>query len=175
MNIPSCQQHKAGRACGKASGQSGAYAIEFALIFPLAFVLAYVVLAFGLMFFLKQNLQFAAEQGARAALVYQPIAVNRLPAAVTAATNYLASTLDGTSPPTATLCRVGDVCAPGSTPATCGNTVTDACLVHVVTRYDYTAKPLLPELPLMPLLQFILPNPFVIQGSATAMINANTL
>lgn len=155
--------------------QSGGYAIEFALIFPVAFVLAYVVLAFGLMFFLKQNLQFAAEQGARAALIYQPIAASRLPAAVTAAASYLGSTLDGTSLPTATLCRVGDLCAPGSAPATCGNTVTDACLVHVVTEYDYKARPLLPELPLMPLLQFVLPEPFVIRGSATVLINGGSL
>lgn len=163
------------RTCGRAKWQGGAYAIEFALIFPVAFVLAYTVLAFGLMFFMKQNLQFAAEQGARAALVYQPIAANRLPAAVTAAANYLASTLDGTSMPTATLCRVGDACAPGSPPATCGNTVTDACLVHVVTVYDYKARPLLPELPLSPLLQFVLPESFVIRGSATAMISGSTL
>lgn len=171
MNTASHQRCRGGQV----RRQSGAYAIEFALILPVAFVLSYAVIAFGLMFFLKQNLQFAAEQGARAALVYQPIAANRLPAAVIAAANYLASTLDGTSPPTATLCRVGDPCAPGSTPASCGNTVTDACLVHVVTEYDYKVRPLMPELPLLPLLQFVLPESFVIRGSATAMINGNAL
>lgn len=176
MNTPSHRQSRVRRTGGKTSKQSGAYALEFALIFPLAFVLMYAVIALSLIFFLKQNLQFAAEQGARAALVYQPIAANRLSAAVTTAANYLARTVSGTSPPTATLCKVGEPCAPGSPPALCGNSVTDACLVRVVTQYDFrqAETPMFVSFPL-PVLGFILPSPFILQGSATALISGSSI
>ena len=49
--------------------QRGAYAVEFALVFPLLFILIYALLTFGLIMTAQQSLNFAAESGARAALV----------------------------------------------------------------------------------------------------------
>lgn len=170
MNVANNQQC----AHGRAWRQGGAYAMEFALVLPVMFVLSYAVMAFGLMFFMKQNLQFAAEQGARAALVYQTTTASRLSAATNATSAYLSGTMKGFIPPTATLCKVGDACDPANPPANCGNTVTDACLVNVVARYDVrkTDAPLFASLPG---LGFFLPTPFVLQGSATALINGSSL
>ncbi|MGR7947817.1 TadE family protein [Alcaligenes sp. RM2] len=49
--------------------QYGAYALEFALIFPLLFLFMYGLLTFGLIMTAQQSLNFAAESGARAALL----------------------------------------------------------------------------------------------------------
>lgn len=49
--------------------QRGAYALEFALVFPLLFILIYALLTFGLIMTAQQSLNYAAESGARAALV----------------------------------------------------------------------------------------------------------
>lgn len=49
--------------------QYGAYALEFALVFPLLFLFIYGLLTFGLIMTAQQSLNFAAESGARAALI----------------------------------------------------------------------------------------------------------
>ena len=49
--------------------QQGAYALEFALVFPLLFLFMYGLLTFGLIMTAQQSLNFAAESGARAALI----------------------------------------------------------------------------------------------------------
>ncbi|HRO21142.1 pilus assembly protein [Alcaligenes faecalis] len=49
--------------------QYGAYALEFALVFPLLFLFMYGLLTFGLIMTAQQSLNFAAESGARAALL----------------------------------------------------------------------------------------------------------
>ncbi len=49
--------------------QYGAYALEFAFVFPLLFLFIYGLLTFGLIMTAQQSLNFAAESGARAALV----------------------------------------------------------------------------------------------------------
>ncbi|WP_395317378.1 TadE/TadG family type IV pilus assembly protein [Variovorax sp. UC74_104] len=56
----------------RAHGQRGVYAIEFALVFLISFSLLYGVIAYGMMFAFRLGLQNAAEDGARAALRYQP-------------------------------------------------------------------------------------------------------
>lgn len=49
--------------------QRGAYALEFALAFPILFLLIYALLTFGLIMTAQQALNYAAETGARAALM----------------------------------------------------------------------------------------------------------
>ncbi|EJC65002.1 pilus assembly protein [Alcaligenes ammonioxydans] len=58
--------------------QYGAYALEFALVFPLLFLFMYGLLTFGLIMTAQQSLNFAAESGARAALI-EPAAGNSDP------------------------------------------------------------------------------------------------
>lgn len=54
------------------SRQKGVTAIEFAILFPVFFMILYGIVMYGMMFVAQQSLTLAAEEGARAALVYQP-------------------------------------------------------------------------------------------------------
>jgi Flp pilus assembly protein TadG len=60
-----------------ARAQRGAYAIEFALVFLIFFSLIYAIVSFGIFLTLRLSLQNAAEDGARAALRYQPTLAQR--------------------------------------------------------------------------------------------------
>ena len=50
--------------------QRGIYALEWAIIFPVFFMLLYAIVSFGLSFLVRESMQFAVEEGARAALRY---------------------------------------------------------------------------------------------------------
>lgn len=52
--------------------QRGVYALEWALVFVVFFMLLYAILGFGLGFLVRESMQWAAEDGARAALQFQP-------------------------------------------------------------------------------------------------------
>lgn len=55
--------------------QRGVYALEWALIFPVLFVLLYAIICYGLTYLVRESMQFAVEEGARAALRYPSTAV----------------------------------------------------------------------------------------------------
>lgn len=50
--------------------QRGVYALEWALIFPVFFLLLYAIICYGLTFLVRESMQHAVEEGARAALRY---------------------------------------------------------------------------------------------------------
>lgn len=50
--------------------QRGVYALEWAIIFPVFFALLYGIISYGLTFLVRESMQFAVEEGARAALRY---------------------------------------------------------------------------------------------------------
>ncbi|MDB5986991.1 MAG: pilus assembly protein [Nevskia sp.] len=80
---------------GRRVRETGATAVEFALILPLLFAILYGTITYGYAFFLQQQINFAAEQGARAAVAYiAPAGVTttaaRCAVAISAATNALA-------------------------------------------------------------------------------------
>jgi len=52
--------------------QSGSTAVEFAILFPLLFLLTYGTVVYGYVFFLKQTVAYAAQQGAEAAVAVDP-------------------------------------------------------------------------------------------------------
>lgn len=62
---PSCAYGTAARG-----HQSGVYALEWAIIFPIFFLLLYGILSYGLTFLVRESMQYAVEEGARAALRY---------------------------------------------------------------------------------------------------------
>lgn len=50
--------------------QRGVYALEWAIIFPVFFMLLYAIISYGLTFLVRESMQYAVEEGARAALRY---------------------------------------------------------------------------------------------------------
>ncbi len=54
--------------------QRGVYALEWAMVFIVFFMLLYAILSFGLGFLVRESMQWATEDGARAALQFR---VNR--------------------------------------------------------------------------------------------------
>ena len=72
-------------------GRAGAVSIEFAVVLPLLLTLMLGITYYGLIFAMQQVLTLAAEEGARAALRYQPSNPQRVAAAYTAANAALPS------------------------------------------------------------------------------------
>lgn len=63
---------KTSRQKGWRRTQSGAAAIEFALVFPLLIAMVYGGLVYSYVYLLQQSINFAAQQGAQAALAVVP-------------------------------------------------------------------------------------------------------
>ncbi|WP_175777945.1 TadE/TadG family type IV pilus assembly protein [Burkholderia anthina] len=160
--------------------QRGVAAIEFAIVFPLFFLIFYAIVTFGLIFVVKQNLTFAASEGARAALNYTSSPCDRLKAAATTA----CSAVNGGGTPWGPLATVATQVAGGSTqpvscsasftpsaPSSCAaaftSTATSTFNVMVTMTYSYANNPLIPWL-------FIISAP-QLQSNATVQISPNML
>ncbi|MEO6920004.1 MAG: TadE family protein [Collimonas sp.] len=140
----------------KSVAQRGIAAIEFALIFPVFFLLLYGIITYVLIFLAQQSLTMAAEEGARAALRYTPIAANRGPNGCNTA-NQMISWLGANA-----------VCAPVG-PFTCtfpAGTTAQCITVNVI--YPYRAHPLVPLL-LGSLMNVAVPN--TLTSKATVQID----
>jgi Flp pilus assembly protein TadG len=139
------------------SMQRGAYAVEFALVFLLSFALLYGTLCVGILAAFRLGLQNAAEDGARAALRYQPTFAARATQASNVATNRIswlpsAATRDVA----AQVCQVvGNNCAA----PVCGPTWDARCQMVVTVRLT-NVRTMLPPLP-----AFIAPTQLVGQAS----------
>ena len=57
--------------------QRGVYALEWAIIFPVFFALLYACISYGLAFLVRESMQAAAEDAARATLRY-PVSYTHL-------------------------------------------------------------------------------------------------
>ena len=71
------------RTTSTAHRQRGVYALEWAVIFVVFFMLLYAIISFGLAFLVRQSMQWAVEDGARAALQLQRSRQLRKPVGVT--------------------------------------------------------------------------------------------
>lgn len=131
------------------------------MVFLIFFAVLYGIICYGMLFAFRLGVQNAAEDGARAALRYQPTLGARTDLAQTVATqriNWLPATV--TRNATATVCGVvGNVC--GSPP--CGPTWEARCQV-VVTVTATDMQRLLPPLP-----SFAMPNQIV--GRASMLLD----
>lgn len=129
--------------------QRGVYALEWAIIFPAFFMLLYAIVSFGLAFLVRESMQYAAEDGVRAALRYQDDRAKRLVEAqkvVVEKLDWLPTLLKPTpSSIYVTICQVGDPdnCSPSMN---CGIRVTERCMVHLNFTIPYGTAPLAPGL-----------------------------
>ena len=74
------------------SGQTGASAVEFALVFPIMLAVAYGGIVYAYIYVLQQSINFAAQQGAQAAVSVVPIITGTNPASATASAQLASAT-----------------------------------------------------------------------------------
>lgn len=141
--------------------QRGVYAIEYAFVFLFLFGLLYTIICYGILFTFKVALQNAAEDGARAALRYQPTIAQRLTEAQSVATQktqgWWPAAL-GTPAPEATLAQAG---------ASCGSEWNNRCSISVTITMnlrDGSQKHLFA----LPLPYFAMPD--ALSGQATVLL-----
>ncbi|WP_092353407.1 TadE/TadG family type IV pilus assembly protein [Collimonas sp. OK242] len=120
-------------ARARAIVQRGVAAIEFALIFPVFFLMLYGIINYAMIFMAQQSLTLAAEEGARAALRYTLVDVDRGTAACATVTPLVSWLVHA------------DQCQP-PTPAPCAALSSARCITVKVT-YPYSTYPLVPPLP----------------------------
>jgi len=139
-------------SCSKRKRQQGVYVIEWAFVFPVFFVLLYALIAYGLAFLVRESMQLAAEDGARAALQFQPERSQRFEQAQSVVQQRLSWLPIALRPSTqniqVSLCRLtGDatpICKPD---LICGTNLENRCTVQVSFTIDYGTAPLAPPLP----------------------------
>ena len=148
--------------------ERGQAAIEFAIVFLLFFAMLWGILTFGFIFAAQNTLTLAAENGARAALRYQPATTTagataaRIAAAQTEATKSV-QWLQAFTPaydPAAYLT---------ATSAPCTYNANLICF-HVQISYPYAQHPLIPPFPLFGLLA-----PTQLVGKATMQVDPGNL
>jgi hypothetical protein len=148
--------------------QRGVYALEWAIIFPVFFALLYASISYGLAFLVRESMQSAAEDAARAALRYQTSRSARLDAARTLVQQRL-DWLPADLRPTAAsidvrICRLqnSELCSPS---LTCGILMAERCMVRVGFSIPYGASPIAPTLP-----GFGLVMPATLTANASIMV-----
>jgi hypothetical protein len=149
----------------KRVSQRGTAAIEFAIVFPLFFLVLYAIVTYSMVFLTQQSLTAAAEEGARAALVWQyggnanAALTSRAGQACRRATSVLSWL------PAAPSCTN----AISTAPTGCTNNPNMDC-INVTLTYAYGTSPLVP---LLPLLNLAVPQSLV--GQATVQIDPENL
>lgn len=131
------------------SRQRGVYALEWAIIFPVFFMLLYAIISFGLAFLVRESMQLAAEDGARAALRYQADRSKRQEEARTVVINKLDWLPSDLKPSTnainVNVCQASDIenCSPT---LICGIKVDERCMIRLDFSIPYGSAPLAPSL-----------------------------
>ncbi|MDE2202867.1 MAG: pilus assembly protein [Burkholderiaceae bacterium] len=136
----------------------GAVSIEFAVVLPVLLMLMLGITYYGLIFAMQQALTLAAEEGARAALRYQPSNTQRIAAAYTAANAALPSFISSQVTTNQS----------GAPLVTCPTISSMECLSVVLTLPVTTgSSPMLPAIPLLPV-------PDALTGSAVVQLVPDT-
>ena len=143
--------------------EGGQAAIEFAIVFLLFFAMLWGILTFGFIFAAQNTLTLAAENGARAALRYQPATTT---AGATAARIAAAQTVATKS--VQWLQAFGPVSVP--TPKAVGCDNGNLLCFKVQVSYPYAQHPLIPPFP-----GFGLFAPTQLVGKATMQVDPGNL
>lgn len=134
--------------------QKGVYALEWAMVLPVFFVLLYAIISYGLAFLVRESMQAAIEDGARAALRYHQVPENRLKnvqSMVAQRLQWLPSTLRPDSDSVQVqVCQLKlqqsqtpEQCADG---LVCSSDTEMRCLIKVQVVIPYDKYPLTPQL-----------------------------
>lgn len=143
--------------------QRGVYAVEFSIVFLFVFTMLYAIVCYGIVFALRTGLQNAAEDGARAAMRYQPTWEARRAEAVRVAVAQIPLNLPVPPAVTAERCHVTDAGTSDCSTADCSGAWTKRCQVVVtVTATDMAS--VLPPLP-----SFAVPG--TIAGQASMLLD----
>ena len=141
--------HSLRRNTRSAQHQRGVYALEWAIIFSAFFMLLYSIVSFGLAFLVRQSMQNAAEDGARAVLRYQvsrDARLNEGRKVVASRLSWLPPALQpSTGAVNISICKATDLqnCDASQD---CGITVAQRCIVRVELTIPYGSAPLAPGL-----------------------------
>ena len=148
--------------------QRGIYALEWAIIFPVFFLLLYATLSFGLTFLVRQSMQWAVEDGARAALQHQATREQRMQRALQVAQSNLSWLINEKRPGLVAdtkfsfkVCRLGDssICTTDMSPGTmpCDVDKGQPCMVQLHIDLPYAKYSFTPSLSLG-LMEASMPN-----------------
>lgn len=141
MSPPHDQQPPAAAPRRRRRDERAAAAVEFALVAPLLLILLFGMISYGYLLSFRQAVSQGAAEAARSAAVWSTdYSVSQQSARTTAAKARINEALGsyGVS------CGGGAACAVSYAP--CGTAV----CVTVSVSYDYRARPLTPDFPLVP-------------------------
>ena len=149
MSTPRIHSRQA--SAGQRQRQRGVYALEWAIIFSAFFMLLYAIVSFGLAFLVRQSMQNAAEDGARAVLRYQTSRPARLDAGRQLVVNRLGWLPPALQPSAASInvriCQAANNQNCDSS-LDCGVAVAQRCIVRLDFSIPYGNAPLAPGLSL---------------------------
>lgn len=131
--------------------QRGVYALEWAIIFSAFFMLLYAIVSFGLAFLVRQSMQNAVEDGARAVFRYQISRDARLEEGRKVVISRLGWLPPALQPSTASIniniCKATDLQSCDDL-QDCGITQAQRCIVRAELTIPYGSAPLAPGLSL---------------------------
>jgi len=139
--------------------QRGVYALEWALVFIVFFMLLYAILSFGLGFLVRESMQWAIEDGARAALQHKDSREARKThtrAVIRANLNWLPAdllaTIDSNDNFSFKICRLNNSasCTADMTPGAmlCDVDKNNPCMLQVRLKLPYARHAFTPSLTL---------------------------
>lgn len=153
------------RTSASPRSQRGAYAVEFALVFLIFFSVLYAIISLSIVFTLRFSLQNAAEDGARAALRYQPTLAKREEEAKQVAKIQSGGWAPSTPVVVAQICQVeGHVCGAARI---CSTDWAQRCQVEV----SVTTTGMRSVLP--PLMNLVIPDQLT--GRASMLLDGQAL
>ena len=165
-------------AASQRQRQRGVYALEWAIIFVVFFMLLYAIISFGLGYLVRQSMQWAVEDGARAALQFEPQRATRKANAKKAIAGNLAwlpapliASLDQSSNFSFQICQVDSSrhCTEdmNDTSMVCNAATNKPCLIQIQLTLAYAQHSFTPSISLG-LMELAMPN---LQANAQILID----
>ena len=170
--------HSLRRIARSAQHQRGVYALEWAVIFVVFFMLLYAIISFGLAFLVRQSMQWAVEDGARAALQQQTSRQIRKEKAQSVIANNLAwlpgplrTSIQQSDNFSFKVCKLGNVSSctedMSASALICDVPATTVCMIQVQLKLAYAKHSFTPSIT-MGLMELAMPN---LQANAQIVVD----